>query len=103
MTLLLTCAGDKVIIAPLQRRTIIAILARFALVAVRGLSASQRGLGVVLLLDTLLAVLQQRQAGLHLIELRRVHDVFGTRGKNLAYLFLTLENSIGGRRMRSEG
>src|ERR1035438_4397116 len=88
----LTCAGDEVIIAPLQGRAIVTIVARLALVAVRGLSAPQRGFGGVLLFDALLAVLQRCQTGLHIVELRSVDDVFRTRGKDCAYLFLGLED-----------
>src|ERR1700733_4399510 len=91
-----------VVIAALQRRTVIPTIGRLAFVAVRGLRPPQRRLIRILVRNRLLAVLKSRQASFHFVEFGSVHDVFRPRRQNFANLFLALQNAVRSWRMASE-
>src|SRR5689334_6378534 len=91
-----------VVIAPLERRTIVAFFAILvALLAVGGRAPQARTV-LVLRIGQLATVLDLRQSPLHIIELGRVNDVLVARRKDFRNLLLAVLDAIGRLRMCGE-
>ena|SRR5438105_8319534 len=88
------------IVAPFQSRTIIATIIILAGGFSGGGGPSQTRLISVFLIDYLATVLKGRQAGFHVVELRRRDHVLLTCRQNLGNFFLRLGDPIRSLRVR---
>src|SRR5208282_1950659 len=102
---------SRLLIPPLQRGAVVIRLVRgvaaVAAAAIAGMIVAggtpQRGTVLVLVIGQLAAVLDGRQPRLHVLELRGVHNILGTRRQDVIDLFLALGDALRSLRVGSEG